>query len=595
MQCNICEIKCNIPQGKTGKCNLYRNDNGWIVECFPNRYLITCPITIETMPILHFYPGKKFLQISTIGCNFNCEGCISTVIVKEMTHTSKALRELSPIEIIDIALKNECEGIVFLMNDPLASFQTFLGVAKEAKGRGLYVGCSSNTYFTESSLNEISKYLDFINVGIKGISDKVYINCGGKSSEPVFRNIKMLYEKGIHIEVSCIYKKGNENEVMRIAELIGNISKDIPLQIMRFIPLENADPLLEPSIRNSESLCILLKKYVKYVYLFNSPGSEYLNTYCPNCNTILYKRDFYGPMGAKLKSSQNTRYCFSCGTPIAIKSDCNNNKENFIEEGFQGGYPFTRALEIVESILITMGVCDKEKLVHVWEKILSSKSLNNLHHSIQKPGEYVDTIRYFGKISNEGKKAEELAVYIEGKLGFINKEVYKIHTRPRVYYAMGKPLFHIKGERLENQLVETAGGISVNKEINCEGRPGISVTVDMINQLNPEIMFISAFLSSSIEDFYMDCIEKGIHAKAVENKKIYLHPSPGWDFGSPRWILGLMYMANIFHPDIFNFDIQKEADIFYRRFYNKPFILSEINRSFSKPDNKWGWDKNIFG
>jgi ABC-type Fe3+-hydroxamate transport system substrate-binding protein len=152
---------------------------------------------------------------------------------------------------------------------------------------------------------------------------------------------------------------------------------------------------------------------------------------------------------------------------------------------------------------------------------------------------------------------------------------------------MGKPLFCIKAERMENQLVETAGGMSVNRKLEIVGRPGETISVDKLNGLNPEVIFISAFLSSSVDDFYEDCLQAGVTVDAVKNRRIYVHPAPGWDFGSPRWVLGLMHIANVLHPEVFQYDMLSEADKFYREFYNVPFLSGEINRSFSKPSSTW--------
>ncbi len=600
MRCMICEKGCTIIEGNIGSCGLYTNEKGKIVERFPNQYIITCPISMETMPILHFHPGEKILQISTTGCNFSCNGCISTVIVKEMTAMSKALQQLSPEEVVEKAIDNGCKGIAFLMNDPLAAFQTFVKVAKIAKEKGLTVGCSSNAYFTEDALNEISPYLDFINVGVKGLSNKVYYSCGGSTVKPVLRNIKKLYEKGVHVEISCIYQKNKEEEMIQLAQIIAELSKDIPLQVMRFIPLEGADPSLEPSIYTAEQLCKTLRKYLNYVYLFNSPGTDDLNTFCPDCHKLIYRRDFYGPMGAKLKLSEKDKIesnrCSYCGKTLAIKTNLkkeNSQERNFKEDSFQGGYPFTRALEIMESMLITMGIHDQKKLMYIWEDVLRNNKLSDLHHAIQSPVMYIKTIRSFGEKIQENQAADALASYMNERLERIQKGIPFIQKRPRVYYAMGKPLFLIKGERLENQLVETAGGISVNKEIAAEGRPGMNISAEQLNALNPEAIFISAFISSPVKDFYSACYESGIHVDAVKQKRIYTYPSPGWDFGSPRWILGLMYMANILHPDIYDFNMAYEAENFYNRFYNMAFSLSQINRSFSKPNNQWKWESQI--
>lgn len=594
MKCTICERGCTIPEGNTGACGRYKNNGEKIIELFPDKYLTICPISIETMPVLHFHPRGKFLQISTTGCNLNCQGCFSTVIAREMVHTSKALRELSPQQVLDEAVKNDCIGIAFLLNDPLASFPTFLKVAATAKKSGLLVGCSSNAYFTETSLAEISRFLDFINVGVKGLSPRAYQNCGGSTVEPVLRNIKQLHENGVHVEVSCILQNNNMEEVLELAGRIANISPEIPLQLMRYIPLEGADPALEPSIREAESLYHRLRKYLNYVYLFNSPGTDYLHTFCPNCGEVIFKRDFYGPMGAKLLFSESgsTRknVCPQCGWTIPIKALPAEIK--YQEEDFQGGYPFTRALEMVEAILITIGVTDIKKVVQVWEDMLSHNGLPQLHRGIQNIDSYFEIINYFGRLIQMEDQAAELVAYMQEKISLINTSLPRVQKRPRVYYAMGKPPFCLMGKRFENQLVEAAGGFSINKEIECSGRPGMKISVEQLNDLNPEVIFISAFLSSSVEDFYAECCKTGINVAAVKNKRIYTHPAPGWDFGSPRWILGLMHITNMLHPGIYHFDVWTEAKRFYKQFYGVDFSPAEVNRSFSKPSNKWKWRNN---
>ena len=591
MKCGICERGCVIQAGGIGACGMYGNKEETITELFPDKYLITTPISVETMPMLHFYPGGKFLQISTAGCNFECAGCISTVIVREMDAASKILHKLSPAEVIKKAVDNECCGIVFLMNDPLASFLTFVEVAKTAKKHGLLVGFSSNGYFTRDSLNRIAEVLDFVNIGVKGLSDQAYRQCGGSTPEPVLRNIKALYERGIHVEVSCIHCNHNQEELVSLSRKISEISREIPLQIMRFIPLESADPLLEPAIRETEELRNILVKHLAYVYVFNSPGTEYLSTFCPECSEVIFKRDFYGPMGAKLRAAgvglAEGNTCPNCGRKLNFIGS--GAKELYREEGFQGGYPFTRALEMIEAILIAIGADDKKKVLRAWEEVLSGNGLTKLHHDIQNPETYISLIRHFGKLIQHDAAAEKLAVYMETKLTVIKQALVAIKKKPRVYYAMGKPNFCLNGERFENQLVEVAGGISENKKISGSGRPGVGITYDILKSLNPEVIFISSFLSSTVEDFYHEFPEDMLAIDAVKNHRIYTQPGPCWDFGSPRWILGLMYIANVLHPKMFNFDIISEAKMFYREFYNLDFNVLDCNRSFGKPSSKWRW------
>lgn len=591
-QCSICARGCVLTEGNGGGCGQYTLSGGQVIERFPDRYLVACPISVETMPMLHYYPGAKFLQISTTGCNFDCDGCISTVIVREMSPDSSALKTLSPEDVMAEALRSRCGGIAFLMNDPLAALPSFLRVAELAHGKGLKVGCSSNCYFSELSLDALLPYLDFINIGMKGFSDSSYQACGAPAIQPVLSNMKKLHAAGVHMEISCIFTRDNRQELMELARYISTISPHIPLQVMRFLPFERADIAREPSIREAEDFCRVLQKSLDFVYLFNTPGTEHLHTHCPRCGELALRRDFYGPMGAKLIVSQDeckhqTERCRRCGYDLRIKGA--PATATYQEGDFEGGYPLTRALEMVQAMLITMGVDSKKAMVNAWEDVLQGEGLKKLHRSIQHPRSYIEALRHFGEVAGVPDRCEVLVDYLEERLDRIERALEQVTHRPRVYYAMGKPLFYLNRGRLENQLVESAGGISVNRELPEGGRPGRTLSLVELNRLNPEVMFISAFISNSVEDFHAECLQLGVEVEAVRTRRIYAPPSPGWDFGSPRWILGLMYMASVLHPDHCRFDVMAEADAFYRRFYSTGFNPRDVNRSFSKPSAHWRW------
>ncbi len=590
--CYICELRCRLSEGRTGRCGRYELKDNEITEKYPDQYLVACPISIETMPVLHYYPKAKFFQITTTGCNFSCPGCISTVLVQEMSPESRALKHLTPEQIIENAVRTECMGIVFLMNDPIAAFPSFLKTAELAHSFGLKVGCSSNTYFTPEALDKLLPFLDFINIGMKGFSDEAYRACGVTGVSPVLKNIKTIYDAGVHIEISCIFSKGNRKEICDLANFLSVISRDIPFQVMRFLPFENADISYEPAILEAEDFCKKLRQTLNYVYLFNTPGSPSLDTHCPGCGHTVLQRDFYGPMGAKIRMSNQqiqTDTCPSCSNPLKITGTLSS--KSYKEGDFEGGYPLTRAMEIVEAMLIAIGVKKKSTVVSAWEEILQNGGLKNLHINIQHPVKYIEALRHFGRKAGEYKKTEKLAVYLEDRLAHIESIANYAAARPRTYYAMAKPLFYINGGRLENQLVETAGGYSVNRDIPPGGRPGATITVSDLNRLNPETIFISAFISNSVEDFYSECLELRINADAVKNKNIFKHPAPGWDFGSPRWILGLMFIASVLHPERCFFDITKEASVFYEDFYGMKYDPKDVNLSFSKPNLNWRWEE----
>ena len=593
LPCPICERACRLTPGKSGACGLYQLQDGQVVEVAPDRYLVAAPISIETMPLLHFWPGHKFLQISTTGCNFDCPGCISTVIVREMPRDSQALMHLTPDEVVARALAQDCRGIAFLMNDPLASLPSFLRVAALAKQKGLMVGCSTNAYFTEQSLERLLPLLDFANLGLKGFTDQAYRACGATAGMgPVLRNLERMHAAGVHLELSVMYSQGNQDQLRALARHVAALSPAIPLQLMRFIPFEGAGQNMEPSVRDSEEFCRELRGILRHVYLFNTPGSPYLHTLCPACGQASPRREFYGPMGAKLLGSppaqEQEPRCPSCGETLDITGS--QVSAGHKEAAFQGGYPFTRALEMVEAMLIAMGVRRQKDIVGAWEYLLSQEDgLHQLHHDAQQPRKYIAMVRRFGQVAGAGERAEELAAYLEQKLDQLARSLEGVEHRPGVYYAMGKPLFYLGAKRLENQLVEFAGGTSLNQQLPPGGRPGHNLSVGRLNQLNPEFIFISAFLSNHPQDFLAECRELGVEVEAVRRERVYAHPAPGWDFGSPRWILGLLYMAQVLHPKRCAYDVMDEAQAFYRRFYGMDFSAQEVNRSFAKPSDNWRW------
>ena len=86
----------------------------------------------------------------------------------------------------------------------------------------------------------------------------------------------------------------------------------------------------------------------------------------------------------------------------------------------------------------------------------------------------------------------------------------------------------------------------------------------------PEIIIITGIAAWPVEDFIDYCRENGLDAPALKTGRVF-HLHPYRSSTNPDWILGLLRLAEIIHPDAFRLDLQKEADDFYREFYNIPF------------------------
>lgn len=583
MKCNICEVGCEIGGYSMGRCGTYICAGDSIVQYPGMGYLGAYPLSIEAVPVLHYYPSGKFLQVFSTGCNFQCSGCMSRVLA-----SSKPLNQLAltPSQVIKETLKQDCLGVVSTLNEPAANYYLFRDLAVKAKEEDLLVGCSTNCYFTEGTLEELAQYVDFMNVGIKGYSDWSYMTCGAPSAAPVFRNISRLFDMGVHVETSVIFSKGNKDDILKVAEAISDVSPSIPLHVMRFLPFGYAPIKLEPSVGEAEKLCTDLRKHIDFVYLLNSPGTKLLHTYCPKCGDLLIEREFQEYMGARLV---RVRYKCSCGNSIPVEGTTTN--ECFREVGFMDGYKIIQTFRMVHAVLTCLGILDDklvdfwmdDKLIDVWREISDTNNLMHIHNMTQQPYSYLDFIKIIANKASVPKKGEKLIYFIRKRLEIVNNLAAE-SSRYKVYYCMGSPLFALNAGRMENHLVTFSGGISINEQLQKEGGSGVNVSPSFINEHNPDIIFVSGSLSRPLSEFYDLCQEYGIHASAIKYQRVYTVP-PSWDFGNPRWILGLMYIADKLYPGKLKIELEKEADDFYSHFYGMRFKEARPNRSFHRPSS----------
>lgn len=580
MECTICENRCRMNENETGICGMYTSKAGEMVEKYPDCYLVAVPSEVESMPMLHYQPGSKFLQVCTIGCNFKCSGCVSWILTENPGAVEGALVRMTPEVVVAKALNEGCKGIMFCFNEPAVSLPTFKNVASLAREKGLLVGCATNAYLTESAFRDLLRHIDFINIGIKGSTDVTYHSFGVGSVSPVFRNLRLAVESCVFTEVATVYMKGHENEVLEVAGFVASISKDIPFQVMRFIPLAAADIGDEPTVREAEVLCEDIKGLLSYVYLFNSPGTPYLNTYCPECGKIIVRRGFNGPMCAHVAAFRDNGVC-ECGfRPPFIGSF--ERKSGAQVLGYFGGYKTIHSLESIQTVLAFLGERNPAVVASVLQGILKTDFIEGLYEGTKTIDSYLNTVDHYAQLAGRTDEARELRGYAEEHVSIIEEGV-KGASRPTVYFSLGHPLIAVFGDKFECNLVEIAGGRCVNKDLDRDETPGLTIPAETLVKLDPEIIFFSGAIGYPVEDFTHFCRTNGLEGiAAVKNGRVYsLYPyNTG---GRPDWILGLLQIANILHPERFRFDMEKLTDEFYGRFFGIRVPLATHGRSITHP------------
>jgi len=324
MRCNYCEWRCELGTEKYGVCKMYFSDGISIKERFPHRWCTYGISGIESIPLYHVFPGSRCMTIGTFSCNFNCKYCSNAFIAKQdPAEMQRDMLDLSPGELVRMAQKLGCHGIVFNVNEPAVSLNSLQDVSKEAQTAGLHMGCLTNGYTTPESTELLASIFSYFNISLKGLSPEFNRNyIGIPSAEPVLRTIKRLASVR-HVEVATPVIQGvNDHELDEMAELIAGIDPEIPWHVFRLLPEDEMKDAVYPNIELINEKLTSVRKKLAYVYFHNFVGSDWVNTACPQCGTTVVERFSLGCGGDKLQRFLcNGTKCPSCGRTIRLLGD----------------------------------------------------------------------------------------------------------------------------------------------------------------------------------------------------------------------------------------------------------------------------------
>jgi pyruvate formate lyase activating enzyme len=316
VDCFLCNHYCKISEGNYGVCGVRQNVKGVLYSHVYGEVIAVNIDPIEKKPIFHVSPGSKSFSIATVGCNFHCAFCQNWQISqkKEAERLGIRSREISPEEIVEQAVKNNCKSISYTYTEPTVFFEFAYDISKLAKQRGLYNVFVTNGYMTKDAIEMIHPYLDAVNVDLKFFSDEHYRKVCGAKLEPVLDSIRCMHNLGIWIEVTTLVVPGqndSEKELKGIAEFLANTGKEIPWHISRFHPDYKMDNLRPTPVSVLEDAYNIGKAAgMRYVYIGNVLEEE--KTLCYNCGNELIARLGFEVVKYNIKDSK----CPKCGNKI---------------------------------------------------------------------------------------------------------------------------------------------------------------------------------------------------------------------------------------------------------------------------------------
>lgn len=279
IRCLLCPHFCLLKENQTGICNVRKvlKDENGLLELYSLNYGEITSIAvdpIEKKPLYHFYPNTQILSVGSFGCNFKCSFCQNYSIAHNKAHSEFCTSE----SLIDILSQYpQSIGLAFTYNEPAIWYEYVYDTAKLLKENmpNKKVVLVTNGYINEGPLRNLLKYVDAINIDLKGDNNFYKELCAGSAYE-VKETIKIAYETGCHIEVTTLLiggKNTNENQLLEIGNFLSSIDKDLTLHISRYFPQYKLN-LPPTSLKELKRAYKLLKEILPNVEIGNVSYEE---------------------------------------------------------------------------------------------------------------------------------------------------------------------------------------------------------------------------------------------------------------------------------------------------------------------------------
>ncbi|MCR4938952.1 MAG: AmmeMemoRadiSam system radical SAM enzyme [Treponemataceae bacterium] len=275
--CKVCFRHCRIEEGQTGFCGARTCREGQIIAENYGKLTSLALDPIEKKPLKLFHPGTKVLSLGSYGCNLRCPFCQNSSISwsQEAFEYKNRADFYEPQEIVKTALELRPRGnigLAFTYNEPLVGYEFVRDTARLSKEAGMENVLVTSGTASQDVLEEISPYIDAMNIDLKAFSDRFYRHL----LDGDFQMVKDFITgalKSCHVELTTLIIPGEndrEEEMRELSAWVASLEKEnkknIPLHITRFFPrfkLADKDPTPVGTIME---LVEVAKEKLEYVF-----------------------------------------------------------------------------------------------------------------------------------------------------------------------------------------------------------------------------------------------------------------------------------------------------------------------------------------
>ena len=314
VRCTACARYCEIGKDQIGLCGIRSNTNGKLNLLTYGKVITGHVDPIEKKPVTHYRPGSSIFSIATTGCNWLCKYCQNYDISQRRKIEGT---DLSPEEVVDLAIKSGSQGIAYTYNQPSIFIEFARDCGVIARKNGLFNIFVSNGYDTPETVKMMNEFLDCITVDFKGNAEPNFTRkyIGVPDPKPIFDTLKEIRDKTkIHVEITdlVVPQVGDNLEyAAKLCKFIYNeFGPDMPIHFLRFHPdykmMEFESTPIETLEKHYE---VAKKEGLNYAYLGNVPGHPLEHTYCAQCKKVVVKRYGFDIQEWYLDDHNNCKFC----------------------------------------------------------------------------------------------------------------------------------------------------------------------------------------------------------------------------------------------------------------------------------------------
>ena len=206
---------------------------------------------------------------------------------------------------------------------------------------------------------------------------------------------------------------------------------------------------------------------------------------------------------------------------------------------------------------------------------LEAHGLNVFGIVAEDLSQLTDSMVNLGKALGKEDRAQQFVGYYDAMVQRIQQKTANLEEsqRPKVYMVGSNLLSTCGGEMYQHYLITLAGGRNVVGAEGAGAERWFEISPEQIVKWNPDIIVVVQYAADTTpQDILAD--ERFAGVNAVQNNQVFWFPSNliPWDYPSPQAILGIAWMANKLHPDLFaDLDVMEEADGFFQMLYGKTY------------------------